>query len=80
MQVLLVDRFRLKLHKDIREIPVYELTAAGGGLKLPATQQGSCIPLDDDHPGPVGPRPGQPIPSATRLCTVAACLIHVSEE
>lgn len=35
-QTLLADRFKLKLHRETRELPVYVLTAAQGGLKLPA--------------------------------------------
>jgi uncharacterized protein (TIGR03435 family) len=34
MQALLADRFKLKLHRDTKEFPVYGLVAAKGGLKL----------------------------------------------
>jgi uncharacterized protein (TIGR03435 family) len=34
MQSLLADRFQLKAHFEIREMPVYELTLAKGGSKL----------------------------------------------
>lgn len=41
LQVLLEDRFKLKVHRETRELPVYELTVAKGGLKM---QQSKCIP------------------------------------
>ncbi len=43
LQALLEDRFKLTMHSESREIPVYELTVAAGGPKLKAAQQGSCI-------------------------------------
>jgi uncharacterized protein (TIGR03435 family) len=46
LQALLEDRFHLKVHRETREIPVYELTLARGGLKLKAFQKGSCVPID----------------------------------
>jgi uncharacterized protein (TIGR03435 family) len=33
MQALLAERFRLRLHRDTRTIPVYELTATPGAAK-----------------------------------------------
>ena len=44
MQVLLEDRFKLKVHREARESAVYALTVAPGGLKLPRFQEGTCIP------------------------------------
>jgi uncharacterized protein (TIGR03435 family) len=46
LQALLEERFHLKVHREIREIAVYELTLASGGLKLKAFQKGSCVPID----------------------------------
>jgi uncharacterized protein (TIGR03435 family) len=46
LQVILEDRFKLKVHRETREVPVYELTVAKGGLKLPHTVPGSCVPED----------------------------------
>ena len=60
MQTLLEDRFKLKIRREIREVPAYNLTVAKGGPKsLKAAKEGSCIPLDFDHP-PV-PEPGKPM-------------------
>ena len=44
LRALLEDRFQLKLHRETREIPVYALTVAKGGLKLHALEPGSCPP------------------------------------
>ncbi|MDQ2840668.1 MAG: M56 family metallopeptidase [Acidobacteriota bacterium] len=49
LQALLEDRFKLKLHRETREVPVYALTVAEGGPKLEPFQ-GSCIPRDFDKP------------------------------
>jgi bla regulator protein BlaR1 len=50
MRALLEDRFRMKAHRETREAPVYELTAAKDGPKLHATKAGSCITTDGDQP------------------------------
>jgi uncharacterized protein (TIGR03435 family) len=51
MQALLEDRFNLKIHRETREIAVYELTVAKGGDKLQAAQERSCAPFDVDQAG-----------------------------
>jgi len=43
MQRLLEERFQLKIHRETREAPVYELTVAKGGAKLQPAKEG-CIP------------------------------------
>jgi uncharacterized protein (TIGR03435 family) len=52
LQELLEERFKLKIHKETREVPVYLLTVAKGGLKLRPFKEGSCIPLDLNTLGP----------------------------
>jgi uncharacterized protein (TIGR03435 family) len=42
LQVLLEDRFKLAIHTDTRQLPVYRLRAAKGGLKLAPTQAGNA--------------------------------------
>ena len=43
-QTLLADRFKLRLHRETRELPVYVLTAAKNGFKLPAPPKGvGCV-------------------------------------
>jgi len=62
MQALLMERFKLKIHREPAEIPGYELTVAKGGPKLQAAQPGNCI-----QQNPAGPPPdrakGQPAPT-----------------
>jgi len=38
-QGLLSERFRLRLHREMRELPVYALVPAKGGIKLQVTEQ-----------------------------------------
>ena len=49
MQALLEERFHLKTHHEVREVPVYLMTVAKGGLKLHATAEGSCHPYDSSE-------------------------------
>ena len=46
LRALLEDRFRLKIHGEVRELPVYDLTVAGGGARLTASKPGSCVIID----------------------------------
>jgi len=61
LQTLLEERFKLKLHRESKRIPVYALAPGKGGAKLQATPEGGCTPSD-----PQGPPPpivaGQPLP------------------
>jgi uncharacterized protein (TIGR03435 family) len=59
LQALLEDRFKLKIHRETREVPVYAVTIAKGGPKLHAFQEGSCVAQTVP---PTPPEPGQ------RLC------------
>jgi uncharacterized protein (TIGR03435 family) len=34
LQILMADRFQLKIHRDTKEMPIYALTLAKGGLKM----------------------------------------------
>jgi uncharacterized protein (TIGR03435 family) len=43
LQALLEDRFKLKVHRETRQVPVYALTVAKGGPRLQAADT-SCIP------------------------------------
>ncbi len=74
MQALLEERFKLKIHRESKEIPVYEMTLVRGGTKLRPAKEGSCIPADRweptslpsrEHPMPSGSPVGCGEPSAS---------------
>jgi uncharacterized protein (TIGR03435 family) len=46
LRALLEDRFKLKIHRETREVPVYALIVNKGGLKLHRFEEGSCTPID----------------------------------
>lgn len=53
LQALLTDRFKLRVHRETRPMPIYVLTPASGGPK-PANPTGSCVEpqnLTPDTPG-----------------------------
>jgi bla regulator protein BlaR1 len=54
LRALLEDRFKLKLHRETKEIPVYELTVAKSGFKLKPLKEGSCTPFTPLTPAPPG--------------------------
>ena len=54
LQALLEDRFKLKVHRESREVPVYSLVVAKVP-KLTPFQEGSCTILDFSKP----PAPGE---------------------
>jgi uncharacterized protein (TIGR03435 family) len=55
LQALLEERFQLKLHLEMHELPVYNLTTAKKGLKL---SKSACEPFDTAHLPPP-PKPGE---------------------
>jgi bla regulator protein BlaR1 len=52
LQTLLEDRFKLKLHRETREVPVYALTLEQGTSRLKPFAEGSCIPPPTKIPFP----------------------------
>jgi uncharacterized protein (TIGR03435 family) len=53
LQTLLRDRFKLSVHRETKELPIYELTVAKGGPKL---QPPNCI---EREPGDLAIAPGK---------------------
>jgi uncharacterized protein (TIGR03435 family) len=47
LRELLKERFQLREHRDAKEEPVYFLTVAKGGIKMPP---GNCVPVKKDLP------------------------------
>src|SRR5215471_14467617 len=50
LQAVLEERFHLKTHREEREVPIYELTMAPGGLKLQRDGDRSCTEPDAGGP------------------------------
>ena len=59
LRALLEDRFKVKVRRETREVPVYSLTVAkSGGARMTPFQEGSCAILDLSEPA----LPEKPIP------------------
>jgi uncharacterized protein (TIGR03435 family) len=69
LQALLEERFDLKSHRETKEIPVYLLTVARGGVKMKPSGGEGCVSVDLDHLPPPPP-PGQPRPHFCGIGTV----------
>jgi uncharacterized protein (TIGR03435 family) len=65
LQALLEDRFKLRIHRSTRQVPIYALVVAKGGPKLDLAKKDSCTgppdfskgvppPLTPDQPPPCG--------------------------
>jgi uncharacterized protein (TIGR03435 family) len=61
MQSLLEDRFHLKLHRESRSRPAYELTVAKGGSRL-KNNNGTCSVDVPSAAVPRDPATGRPVP------------------
>jgi bla regulator protein blaR1 len=55
LQTILEDRFKLKIHRETRQGPVYELALGRGSPKLKPLQDGSCTPVVVGRPSPLLP-------------------------
>jgi uncharacterized protein (TIGR03435 family) len=64
MQVLLEDRFKLKIHRETRDLPAYAMVLAKGGLKVSPVAEDSCVVLDVNQLR-LDQQPGAPFP---KLC------------
>lgn len=60
MRTLLEDRFQLRVHRETREGPIYQLTLAKGGSKLSPVRPGPCVPSDLEDGPPFLPPPDMP--------------------
>jgi len=70
MQALLEERFKLKIHTETREVPVYNLVVTKGGPRLTMSRPGSCLSFDIEHPLPP-PKPGQSLPPICGMARIA---------
>jgi len=58
LQALLEDRFKLAVHRTTKEVPIYALTAAKGGLKIKPASEDTCFKMVPGGPPPPPPGPG----------------------
>jgi uncharacterized protein (TIGR03435 family) len=68
MQTLLAERFKLVIHREVKQLPAYVLTPAKRGLKLQPPKDGSCFAFDPNSqalPTPPPPPPAAGTPVAT---------------
>jgi uncharacterized protein (TIGR03435 family) len=68
LQALLGDRFKLRLHRESREVPIYNLTVAVGGPRLAAAQPGSCVTAVEGAPPPRPPGLARPAAPSAMPC------------
>ena len=75
LQSLIEDRFQFKFHRETRELPVYALTTARNGLRLPPAKGDDCVETAQDASwewaGGRMAAPGE-LPDAKPKCGVAA--------
>lgn len=64
LQTLLADRFKLVVHRETKEMTVYVLVPARGGLKLQPSRDDGCVTRDKNSPPLPPATPGQPRPPA----------------
>ncbi|HXE08251.1 MAG TPA: TIGR03435 family protein [Acidobacteriaceae bacterium] len=59
LQAMLADRFKLSVHREMKEVPVYELVVAKGGVKFHETKPDEPKPAGATLPGGgmMGPGP-----------------------
>jgi bla regulator protein blaR1 len=82
LQALLTDRFKLTLHPETKELPVYELIIANSGSKLREAKPGDTYPDGLKGPGgrPLGagillsPQAGQEVAQAVPIATLVKVL------
>jgi uncharacterized protein (TIGR03435 family) len=63
LQVLLEERFKLALHRETQQLPVFELSVGKSGAKLQPSKEGSCTPYSVDSPPPATTTTGEPRPN-----------------
>jgi uncharacterized protein (TIGR03435 family) len=51
LQILLADRFKLRVHTEQREESIYHLVVAKGGLRIQKRTNENCVRADQTHPG-----------------------------
>jgi uncharacterized protein (TIGR03435 family) len=66
LQAILEDRFKLRIHWETREVPVYALVVAKGGPRLRPFKEGTCTRRDIRDTNELPPHPPSP---GEKLCS-----------
>jgi uncharacterized protein (TIGR03435 family) len=59
LQSLLADRFKLAVHRENKEMPLYVLMPTKNGPKLPEAKENGCQVFNPSSPPPPPPSPGE---------------------
>jgi uncharacterized protein (TIGR03435 family) len=62
LQSLLADRFKLKVHWETQQLPIYELTPAKNGIRVDEWKPGSCMDYGGSGNASAPPPPPPPPP------------------
>src|SRR6185436_13583434 len=46
LRALLEERFKLKTHRELEQVPMYAMTVAKGGLKIKSIGADGCLSVD----------------------------------
>jgi uncharacterized protein (TIGR03435 family) len=71
-QALLEDRFQLKTHREMRELPVYSFVVAKSGVKMKKSAD-QTPPADDERPRVFDPRSRARLGSRRHRHATAVC-------
>lgn len=84
-QVMLEDRFHLRIHREMRELPVYDFVASKGGTKLklaadqtPTAIDGDPIALDPSAPRGRFKQIGRPSPSGAITLVITGTAVTMT--
>jgi bla regulator protein blaR1 len=69
LQMLLEDRFKLKLHRETEEVAMYRLVVAKGGFKPKPMKEGDCTPYDGATGPPTAAASSTPVCGALMMGT-----------
>lgn len=79
LQTLLVDRFKLRLHREAREMPVYALVIGNSGIKLQSSMEACGVRNGSEleQEGCFGVAPGEFFAKYARMDSIAATLSNM---
>jgi len=76
LQALLEDRFKLQVHRETRDLPIFELSVAKSGVKAKLSDDQG--PIRPPAPGTPPPRPGGPMPRGNISLMIGGGELHAA--